>query len=361
MPWLSIAAAAIPAVTSLIGGKKGADAASQASGAQVQSVDQAIGVQGDALSKIQAMQQQQYDTSSGLLKPYRDTGSTALNKLQAGLTGGVEGAAKKILSIFPSWSATGTPGNPGTAQQIVDSFIKHAPQIVAQGGEAFGEEGYGAATKQLLQELQPQMEAAQNAPDLLRKFTSADLTADPVYNSGLEFGKQQGVDAINARAIAGGGYDSGGAIKAGIRFANDYGSTKAQGAYDRFTGDQNSVYNKLMGVANIGASATGQTVAAGTNMANSNTAAQSSAANNISDLVTGAGNARAAGIVGGANAWSNAGTGVGNAVTNYQNSETLKKLLDRGNASSSYNKLYGGASYSDYSSPVYGVDTSGLR
>lgn len=354
MPWLSIAAAAIPAVTSLIGGKKGADAASQASGAQVQSVDQAIGVQNDSLSKIRGIQQNQLDTSTGLLAPYRDVGGGALSKLNAGLNGGIDNsqydaAAQKILALFPSWSATGQPGNPGSSQEIVNSFIKTAPQIIQNGGESLGLKGYGEPTNQLLQELMPLAQGAKTVtgPDLLKKFSTDDLNADPVYQSGLKFGMDQGTGAINARAIAAGGYDSGAAAKAIARYANDYGTTKAEGAYNRFTGDQNSAYNKLMGVAGIGASATGQTVAAGTNAANSNTQAQSQAANNISDLVTGAGNARAAGIVGGANAWGNAATGVGNAVNNYQQSEMLKKLIAQRGGSGGTNTSAGYGSYAN--------------
>src|ERR1700752_5294340 len=40
--------------------------------------------------------------------------------------------------------------------------------------------------------------------ELLRRFTTADLESDPVYQSGLKFGLDEGRGAINARAIAGG-------------------------------------------------------------------------------------------------------------------------------------------------------------
>lgn len=154
---------------------------------------------------------------------------------------------------------------------------------------------------------------------LTRKFAQSDLEADPVYNSGLKFGADQGRDAINARAVQAGNYDSGATLKALTRFGNDYGSTKANDSYTRFTGDQNSTYGKLMGTAGLGVNATNTTVNAGTTQSG-----------NIASTITGQGNAQAAGSVGTANAWGNALTGVGSAANNYQNSQTLAALLGRG-------------------------------
>jgi len=156
---------------------------------------------------------------------------------------------------------------------------------------------------------------------LLRRITQADIDADPVYQSGLKFGLDQGRDAINARAIAGGvpgGYDSGATLKALTRFGNDYGSTKANESYNRFVGDQGNIYNRLAGVSGAGQTATNQVQAAGTN-----------AANNTAELLTGAGNARAAGIVGGASAWNNALGGVAGAAQGYQSNRILEELLKR--------------------------------
>jgi len=156
--------------------------------------------------------------------------------------------------------------------------------------------------------------------ELTRRFTDADLQSDPVYKSGLEFGLNEGRGGINARAIAGGGYDSGATLKALTRWGNDYGSTKAEGAYNRFNADNTNVYNRLAGVSGAGQAATNAVQTAGTN-----------AANNTSELLTGAGNARAAGIVGGANAWAGALGGVANAAQGYQSNKILEELLRRRN------------------------------
>lgn len=170
---------------------------------------------------------------------------------------------------------------------------------------------------------------------LLRKFGIDDLNADPVYQSGLKFGADQGRDAINARATAGGMYDSGATLKALTRFGNDYGSTKANESYNRFTNDQNNIFNRLSGVSGTGQVATGQVSAAGANMAN-----------NVGAAYEGAGNARAAGIVGGANAWGGAINNAYGAYNNYQNNQRLDALLKRypgaGGATSTPDYYYGG-------------------
>jgi hypothetical protein len=43
-----------------------------------------------------------------------------------------------------------------------------------------------------------------NGGSFARRFTSADMNADPVYQSGLQFGLDQGTQGINRQAAAGG-------------------------------------------------------------------------------------------------------------------------------------------------------------
>lgn len=159
---------------------------------------------------------------------------------------------------------------------------------------------------------------------LMRKFSQGDLEADPVYQNGLKFGLDQGTSAVNNRAVANGGYDSGATLKALTRFANDYGTTKAEGAYNRFNTDKTNTYNMLSGQQSMGLQANAPGV---------------QGANQIAGLQTDQGNAQAAGIVGQANAASNAFGGIGTAIQGYQNNQILNKLLNRGGASS-----YGGSS-----------------
>jgi hypothetical protein len=152
---------------------------------------------------------------------------------------------------------------------------------------------------------------------LLKKFSLADLNSDVVYNKGLQFGLDEGMKALDRRQLALGGYDSGAAIKAATRYANDYGETKAAGAQNRFMGDKAFSLNALLGTTNVGQNAVNT---------DANTGAQMAQA--IGGAQMGAGNARAAGIVGGANAWSNALTGAGNAWNTYQQNEQTRRVLD---------------------------------
>jgi len=159
--------------------------------------------------------------------------------------------------------------------------------------------------------------AASGGGELMRPFTQADIDADPVYQSGLQFGLDEGRNAINSRAIAGGGYDSGATLKALTRFGTDYGSTKANESYNRWTNDQSNIYNRLAGVSGTGQTAANQVQAAGTN-----------AANMISGSYGDAGNARAASIVGGANAFNQALGGAANAYNRSLDNKALMRLLE---------------------------------
>lgn len=146
--------------------------------------------------------------------------------------------------------------------------------------------------------------------DLYRDFTKADMEADPVYASGLEFGRDEGRKAIERRALAGGGFDSGATLKALTRFANDYGSTKGNESFNRYQTQQGNRYNRLAGLAGTGQNSVNQVAALGTNMANQ-----------VANNTVSGGNARAASIVGGTNAI----TGGLSSFINNMNQEDLLK------------------------------------
>ena len=160
-----------------------------------------------------------------------------------------------------------------------------------------------------------------------------------MYSSGLDFGLNQGTTAINNQALANGGYDSGATLKALTRFANDYGTTKAQAGVSDIQSQRAQQYNFLGGQQQVGLNA-----AAGANLA-TGTAAQ-----NIGNLTTGMGNASAAGIVGQANAYGGIGASIGNAYNSYQNNQLIQSLIGNNNSNAggygagmSYmnNQLYG--------------------
>lgn len=175
-----------------------------------------------------------------------------------------------------------------------------------------------ARLRQLLG-LDPQYTATDSG-SLVRPFAASDLNADPVYQSGLDFGLKTGTGAINARALANGSYDSGATLKELTRYGNDYGSTKANDSYNRYNTNNTNTYNRLAGVSGAGQTAANTVSAAGQNQANNNT-----------NLMTGMGNANAASIVGGAQAWGGALSGIGNAVTQDANNARLLALLKQSN------------------------------
>jgi len=188
-----------------------------------------------------------------------------------------------------------------------------------------------AARKQQREDLMPWMKAGQEGNnklqyllgnggtdvagrtygELLKGFDQNDLNNDVVYNTGLKFGLDTGTNAINTRAASSGGYGSGAALKALTRFGNDYGTTKAAGAYDRLMNDKNQRYNFLAGQSQMG-----QNAAAGVG------AAGMSAANGIAQNQLAAGNAQSAGMVGSANAISG---GISDATNAYRWNQLLNK------------------------------------
>lgn len=321
MPWIG---GAIAAGGSLLAGSMASDAASQAAGAQTAATDRSI-----------AEQRRQYDTSRSDNAPFRNTGVAANTRLA------------QLLGLPTTTAAPSSPTRPW--QSFYDDALGRAPQMAAQGQPQFsgnpvlnalwgGVHGQEAApagpdtgwarseADRAYGEQQTAGQAASQAPatnpndgsygSLLRRFSTDDLNADPVYQSGLKFGLDRGTEGINARATANGMYDSGATLKALTQFGNDYGSTKANESYNRYTNDQNNTYNKLAGVSGSGQVATQQVTSAGTNMAS-----------NVGASLEGAGNARAAGIVGGANAWGSGITGAASGYNNYNNNQQLMALL----------------------------------
>ena len=148
---------------------------------------------------------------------------------------------------------------------------------------------------------------------LNRKFTANDLNNDPVYQSGLQFGLDEGTKGINNQAAANGGLLSGATLKALTRYGNDYGSTKANESYNRFNTDNTNIYNRLAGISGAGQQASSQVGSAGANYGN-----------NVSNTAMGLGNARAASGIAGANAISG---GISNAINGYNQNQLMSRIF----------------------------------
>ena len=131
-------------------------------------------------------------------------------------------------------------------------------------------------------------------------------TLEQARNSpGYRFEQQQGIDAIQRSAAARGGLGSGSTLKALQSFGTGLADTtygdvfnRAMQGYQANLQAQGQMFGQDFGVAGLG-----QNTA--TNLGHS-----------ISDLITGAGNARAAGTVGSANAWSSGINGATSGIMN---------------------------------------------
>lgn len=165
-----------------------------------------------------------------------------------------------------------------------------------------------------------------------KPFSMNDYLADPGY----QFRVQQGEEAINRAAIAGGGRYSGATLKALTEYGSGQASQEFGNAYNRYQSDLSGRYNRIASVAGIGQTATNQTQAAG----------QASATGQAT-AVQNAGNARASGYTGTANAIN--GT-IGTLANGYMQNQYLSGMND-----SSYG-AGGGRAY-DYSSNMqqYGI------
>lgn len=294
---------------------KSSNDAKHAAAGQIKGGDRAI-----------AEQQRQYDTNRTDLAPYRETGSQALGALARGL--GLQG-----------YSA------PGTASPLsYDQWLEQNPQAAPGGGSSGGGVGgfiKGSAAAGLLSGGDPilttiggifgghkkkKKPAAVAAPDphaaydayvagfkpasvadtgpigdFNRDFTIADFEKDPGY----QFRMDEGRNALEGSAAAGGGLFSGATGKRLERYGQDYASGEYSNAYNRFNNDRTTRFNRLASIAGVGQSATNTGIASGVNTTN-----------NVSDTIIGQANAAAAGRVGSANAINQGVQTLGNYYLN---------------------------------------------
>ncbi len=301
----------------VIGGIMGSDAAGDAADAQAASAAQS-----------DATQRYMYDTTRADNAPFLQNGTAASNRLayEMGLDSGTPETEAQIRQRLQSQYTTTTPGTaadvndwslyaPGafsegaTAADYFNNQLARVSGTGTAGASTVDEAGLNAAVQAEMQRLAAERAARSSDPNyggLNRKFTMADRDADPVYQSGLQFGADQGSQGINRMAAAQGSMLSGATLKALTRFGNDYGSTKANDSYNRYNNDQTTRYNRLAGIAGSGQTASSQIGSAGQNMAN-----------NISASQIGAGNARASGYIAQSNSLQNGLNGAVSAWKNY--------------------------------------------
>lgn len=368
---------------SLLGGLMGNEAADSAANAQTQAAQAAIDEQRRQYDLTRGDLLGQYQQARADAAPYMDAGSSAVIRLRNLLELGTEGITglgtgstpsayysapqRSLADIMNELRASGqyttaaqqgqqirgTPilmPNPNVEgggewwYQFPDGTINRNEYKLAETAPSVNEAALRAEAQRIFDAEQARRAMAQQAAQasqqaahdpsqpygdspLLRRFTANDLALDPVYQSGLQFGLDEGNKAINARAVAGGGWDSGATLKALTRFANDYASTKAHESYGRFVNDQTNVYNRLAGLSGTGQVSAGNVGTLGMGMQGALASAGQNAARDVAGAMMDAGNARSAGIVGGANAWGNAFGGANQAINNYNSNQMLQRIL----------------------------------
>lgn len=133
----------------------------------------------------------------------------------------------------------------------------------------------------------------------MKPFDASTMYNDPGY----QFRLNEGLKALDRTAASRGGLLSGGAVKAGQRYAQDYATGEYQNAFNRYWNERNQMLNPLQSLLGQAQTTANQLGNAGQNYAT-----------NAGNLMTQAANARASGYVGGANALAGA---LGGAVNSY--------------------------------------------
>jgi hypothetical protein len=114
---------------------------------------------------------------------------------------------------------------------------------------------------------------------------------------GYAFRLQQGQQAVLNGAAAGSGAVTGSALKDLLGYNQDMASTEYGNAFNRYQTQQGNIFQRLMGIAQLGQNSASNTGAQGT-----------TAAGNAGANISNAGTATGSGIVGGANAIANGAT-----------------------------------------------------
>lgn len=235
------------------------------------------------------------------------------------LSGAGQGAATRAM--FGPWGAAIGAGVGAISGWLGSKSSKKAAEQQRQAIEQAKQFQTGLRGD-MQNRLTPYLSTGSNAANLLnqgltdgsltRSFTNEDFVKDPGYQWRMD----QGTKAVEGGAAARGGLLSGAAAKALTKYGQGYASNEFNNAYSRFTNDQDRSFNKIFGTSGLGLNATGQANSVDTNYGN-----------NMMGLMTGAGNAQAAGTMGSANAIAG---GIGQMYNAYQDNALMNFLKQGG-------------------------------
>ncbi len=147
-------------------------------------------------------------------------------------------------------------------------------------------------------------------------FDASQLESTPGY----QFQLQQGQEALDRKAAAGGGFYSGAALKAAEGFGQDLARTNFDNEYSRqfnaYQTNRANTLNPLQALAGQGQSS-----------ANVVSGVQQNTGNTLANLYAGLGNAQGAASIAGANA---IGSGITNGIGAWQQAQWLNRLTPKG-------------------------------
>lgn len=283
MPW----GAAVAAGAAIIGSSMQADAAESAANRQAESARNANNLSRDqfnALRQDNAPLIKARDASLNKLMNLMGLGDMTNMPDRTSIRNDLMARYTMPETLQRVWSNEAIPDEDG---RFLGGYIfKNAPGAV----DVYG---LDKATDEEYKRQLDYYNSQKNSPEygfLTRRFSNDEFVKEPGY----QFRLDQGLKGINNQLLARGGNDSGAALKALQRYAQDYASNEYGNAYNRFTNDQGNTYNRLMGIINPSQAAVSQVGAQGMNYAQI-------AGNNM----IGAANAQAAGQMAGTNAWAN--------------------------------------------------------
>jgi hypothetical protein len=211
---------------SVIGGQASSSAAGKQSKAALQAAEAQQRIASQQIGEMQRMRAQQ-------IIELQNAQTDAVNRGQrdraAAIQQLVDQRTDALARIY---------GSKDAALNVIDTQRSEALQTF-QPYMQVGQQGVGAISQQL--------------PYFQQTFGPEQFKAN--LDPGYEFMKQQGLGAIRQGMNVGGGGSN--IDRAATKFAEDYANTGYQNAFNRFTGQQQNIYNRLAGIAGIGQSATG--------------------------------------------------------------------------------------------------------
>lgn len=337
-------AAGVGAIGSVATGVIGANAAGNASNAQVGAANQAANLQHQDAQAALDFNKQQWQTQQNNLAPWLQTGTAA----QANLA--------NLMGVLPA-NATlpGTPGTPGSTVRVKSSSLEPGGDnpgfqmdtalnngdglpaaysgLATRGGSTYTDQFLpgtpGTPGAPLSSLVNPSLGATGSLAQGWQggAFKAPDNVTEQ-NDPGYQFRLAQGQKAIEQSAAARGGLLSGGTAKALDDYSqgsasNEYGNVynralgEYQQSYNQFQQGATDKYNRLANLAGQGQITAQQLGQLGNQAAGNNTNILLTSGQQIGQDLNNAGAARASGYVGGANAYSGALGGVANAASQY--------------------------------------------